>query len=858
MRRRIAFALLAVAGCSGPSDPQTQTPPPPKPFTATCTAAAPTAEAQRTAGRQGDGSVILPGGRKLTPAGTVLDLGGFPLALRLLPGDRYAVVTDGGYGDEALRIVDLAPADPAHAVVSKYDYLRTEESAHAPALFYGIAVTANGKRVYVSNGGHDPVADAVPNEQHYNTIDVFDVVRDASGVPSLAMNEGLRVKLYWQVANQAAQNRYPSGIQLSADEKLLYVANQLDNSLSIMDLSPGRGYGEELSRAAVPGIAPYDVAVDETSHTAFVSLWGGLTKGRGQYVDGIAVVDVTDPLKPTPLPDVLPTGKAAEAELIIAGKLYVANADADTVSVVDLASRTAKTMPVTASARIGAAPNHVAVDAAAGRLYLANAGENAVAVLDLATLALKGRIPTAWYPTAVAVRGDGSLVIASAKGLGLGPLNHSPGKNEYMQGVLQVLPRPDDAALAAMEKQVAQNLTRPRDGQVALDCQADKPKAFPLPADDSGRSPIEHVFLIVRENKTFDAVLGDLGIGAGDPTLAMFGGDITPNAHAIARTFVTLDNFYSQAEQSLQGHEWTTASISNDYSEKGWNTTWGRATRPTGAFASGTYERLGFPGSPTIFTHLDAAKLTYHNYGEVVNVNGAAITLDQAYPGVIFNLGTLDVVKIAYVIDGLTDADRVVPFSYILLPNDHTYGTTPGKPTPQSMVADNDEATGRFLDALSRSSLWPKSIVFVIEDDPQDGGDHIEPHRSLCLVASPWIKRGYKSSVIYDVPAMYRTIELILGVGPMNEYDANAAPMYDLFQGTPDATPYTYIPRKIPVEQNAIDAPLGDESARIDWSKPDQAPLGRILWKALHGKDAEPPWRQMGRAAPFLPDDDDD
>jgi hypothetical protein len=182
------------------------------------------------------------------------------------------------------------------------------------------------------------------------------------------------------------------------------------------------------------------------------------------------------------------------------------------------------------------------------------------------------------------------------------------------------------------------------------------------------------------------------------------------------------------------------------------------------------------------------------------------------------------------------------PFTYIGLPNDHTYGTDPGKPTPQSMVADNDEATGRLIDALSHSSYWASSAVIVLEDDPSDGGDHVEMHRSPCVLISPWAKSGYVSSVHYDNPSVWKTITLLLGVGAMNLYDENAAAMYDAFSPTPNLEPYTFIPRKVPVATNSADAPMAAESAAIDWSHPDSAPLGRILWKSVHGHDAEPPW----------------
>jgi DNA-binding beta-propeller fold protein YncE len=497
----------------------------------------------------------------------------------------------------------------------------------------------------------------------------------------------------------------------------------------------------------------------------------------------------------------------------------------------------------------------MAVDATNNRLYVANAGENAVQAFDLGSMKSLGRIPTAWYPTAVAVESDGTLLIASAKGLGAGPSDHAPGKNDYMQGTLQVVPPPSASDLQTGDATVLANLSRPKSYEVALTCTGSD-KSFTLPADRSGKTPIEHVFLIVRENKTYDAVLGDLPGANGDPSLALFGGDTTPNLHALATRFANLDNFYSLAEQSLQGHEWTTTNASNDYTEKGWNTTWGRATRPLGAFSAA--ENLGhltLPGHPTVWGMLDAASVSYHNYGEIVNSSNAIHTYDVNYPGVFFNTSVKDVDKIAYVIENLQDKTFALErFSYISLPNDHTVGTSPGKPTPQSMIADNDEATGRFVDALSHSNYWPRSALFLIEDDPQDGGDHVEIHRSPCLVISPWARAGYTSSVHYDVPAMYKTISLLLGTPPINQRDANAAAFYDVFATKADTRPYTFIPRKVADDLNPMDAPLGEESARIDFSQPDQAPLGRILWKAVHGRDAEPPWGSK----PLVRDDDDD
>jgi DNA-binding beta-propeller fold protein YncE len=818
-------------------------------FISNCTLGSPPTGASLPPGRPSATTAILPGGRLVTPAGTLLDVGGFPIGVRVLPGDRYAVVTDDAKDDEALRVVDLAAADPLHAVVSSVPYPLTRNWRHTPGLLYGLAVSHDGKKLYVSNGGYDPVDDSQPAPMHYNTIQVFDIT---GSPPTLVEDPGSPLKLS---ISSLLTGRIPTGIVLAPDDSLLYVANQGDSSLAILSLT-GATAGMEIGTAKLPGVGAYDVAVDQTSSTAFVSLWGG-----DGTMDGIVAVDVANPAQPTPAPGVIGTGKAAEAELLVAGKLYVSNTDADTLSIVDAASRAVKTLPVTSGMILGASPNAIAVEPAgangSGRIYLADAGSNDVVAFDLDTLAILGRVPTAWYPTGVAVRSDGSLVIVSARGLGSGPSDGTPDP-PYAAGTIQVVPRPSDTDLVAGDKQAQQNLERPQTMAAPLTCATGQTSRFPLPAALHAPSPIEHVFLVVRENKTYDSLLGDMSGGNGMSALALFGETVTPNAHALARTFVTVDNFYSHAELSVQGHEWATGCIANDYTEKSWQHSddYGRAYLPAATWGpASAWSRLATPGSGSIWHHLDVAGVPYHNYGEITNTGDAKTLADPGFPGIYFNTNISDVDKVDYVLGNLTAPHATLePFTYFLLPNDHTNGTAMGKQTPQSMIADNDEATGRFIDGLSRMPWWKSSIVFVVEDDPGVLPDHVEGHRSILLVASPWVKRGYRTSTNFDLGSVYATIELIIGVGPMNLNDAHAAPLYELFTTQPDYTPYTYVPRKTPVAYNGADAPMAAESAKIDFSRPDQADLTRILWKAVHGRDAEPPLSRKR----VIPDDDDD
>jgi DNA-binding beta-propeller fold protein YncE len=865
MRRALWVLLLVLAGCNERYSLQIDLGSVAPPYTANCTVGEPSAEAKVPAGPRADGSVILPGGRAITPAGSVLPLGGFPLALRMLPSatagavERYVVVTDGDFGDEYLRLVDLQAPAGTDPVISKVGYIMTSMNASDPSLFYGMALTASGSKLYVSDGGYDGApASESDAKKHFNVIESYSI---AGSPPALQRLDSEEIHLYFSPSGSSAQPRYPAGLALSADEKTLFVATQLDGTLAVIDLASGL----EIGRTPELGVAPYAVLVDDASKTAYVSLWGGLQTTLHMFSDGVVAVDISNLAAPMATGAPIATGKSPEAMVAHMGQAFVVDADGDDVTTIDLASRTTKSTPVAwdASGLRGSAPNDLAVDAAHDRLYVANAGEDAVQAFQLSTMKSLGRVPTAWYPTAVAVLSDGTLVIASAKGLGLGAVKREPDKNGMMQGVLQVVPFPSQSELMAGDQAAHANLARPRSYEVPLTCSG-TPKAFPLPPERGpgdgtppASSPIRYSFLIVRENKTYDAVLGDLASGNGDPSLAIFGGDLTPNLHALAQRFTNLDNFYSDADQSVQGHEWTTANMANDYIEKAWDTTagWGRGTRPTGAvYGAEPLEHLTVSPADSIWNRLDRVGLVYHNYGEVVNTSTAMIQNDRDYPGYYFALKILDVDKINYVISNIQDSTFILePFSYIGLPNDHTQGTTPGQPTPASMIADNDEATGRFIDALSHSPYWSQSIVFIIEDDPQDGGDHVEEHRSPCIVVSPWARAGYTSSVHYDVPSLWRTLTLLLDVPPINQRDDNAAAMYDVFSPTPTLDPYTFVPRKVAPQVNAADAPLADESARIDFTRPDQAPLGRILWKAMKGRAAEPPWTTTR----FRRDDDD-
>ena len=801
--RPIVLAVLSLAvatACSKSSGG-------PEPFTVTCEVAAPSDEALRPAGPHPDGGYVLIGGRLITPAGDMVPVGGFPMALLPL-GDRYLAITDGAKDDETLRIFDLE----TRTVVAS-----DTVSGHEGAFYYGLAF--DGQKLFAAGGG------GAEGNMGENAIYVYDVDM-ATGTLS--------------ARRTITTSGYPAGLSLTPDGSVLVAAQLRGDGLVLVDPQTEQITGTIHLTGSPESKFAFPYAVLTTTGAsgnpvAYVSLWGAAD---------IAVVDLV-----TQEISYIAVGKNPEGLLLLSGgRLLVANSDSDSVSVVDLASQqvtVTQTVGDSADAPRGISPSALTLTPDGGRVLVTLTGDNAIDVLDAQTLARVGRIPTGWYPTAAwwhPARDE--VLILNAKGVGAGPnviegdLKNWIDNMDLMQGTISIVPPPDDDALVAGAAAVTTNNARPQAVAPALNCTGTE-RRFALPEQLGDPTPIEHVVLIIRENKTYDADLGDLEGTNGRPDLALWGEEVTPNLHALARQFTILDNFYSNAEESLQGHQWTAADNSNDFSEKSWLTTWGRSTHPISDFATAaTTPERGY-----IWQQLERAGVDYVDMGEVIGVDSNT-KIDTSYPGLVFNLDVLDVDKAAYFAVKL-QREGLPRFTYIGLPNDHTSGTSPGRPTPESMIADNDEATGRIIEALAASPIWETTVVFVIEDDPQDGADHVEAHRSPCLVAGPWVRHGYVSSQHYDNPSLWRTITLLLGVPSLSRYDATAAAMFDVFASAPDLAPYTAIPRQVPEATNPENAFGADESRRMDFSSPDAAKgLQELLWR--YRMRTEPPWSRRG------------
>ena len=477
---------------------------------------------------------------------------------------------------------------------------------------------------------------------------------------------------------------------------------------------------------------------------------------------------------------------------------------------------------------------------------------------------VSGLIPTAWYPTGVAVAPDGSeLYITNAKGLGTGP--NPDGPSPYRRdtpasqfvgsmavGTLSIVPVPSQDELERYTAQVVANNGFDERGQVRM---AVATLAQIVPRRPGDPSPIKHVIYVIKENRTYDQILGSLGKGNGDPTLNLFDDASAPNTRELARRFVTLDNFYADAEVSADGWNWSTAAEANTYVQKTWPSSYSARNRPYDFEAITLAAAPGEdPTNAYLWDRLEQAGISYRSYGIWI-VGGDEFTpiapglgmhTDRAYPG--YDPFTSDQTRIdewlaefgAFVHSG--DLPTV---ELVRLPNDHTFATRPGVPTPRAYVADNDLALGRMVDAVSHSAYWAETAIFVVEDDAQNGPDHVDGHRTVALLVSPYTQTGRVDSTFYSTVSMLRTIELIVGLGPMTQFDAAATPMLASFTDTPDPRPYTALEPAQPLDElNADDGPMVAESLAMDFSAEDRAPddaLNEAIWKSIRGADSDMP-----------------
>ncbi len=540
--------------------------------------------------------------------------------------------------------------------------------------------------------------------------------------------------------------------------------------------------------------------------------------------------------------------------------LFVCNANSNSVSVIDTRSNKVLENINTAlypNSPTGSTTTGVALADNDTKLYIANADNNCLAVFDVSSPGNShslGFIPVGWYPTAVRVF-DNKIFVANGKGgrsmanpKGPNPYKGGDKTSQYIaglfRGTLSIIPEPDKAEMSVYSRAVYKNTPFTKEKEAV----ASGEPGNPIPQKIGQKSPIKHVFYIIKENRTYDQVFGDIKEGNGDSALCLFGRHVTPNEHALAKDYVLFDNFYDDAEVSADGHNWSTAAYATDYVEKTWPTYYsGRG---------GTYDyegsrKVAFPKDGFIWDYCARAGVSYRTYGEFVFHGSTGLKdlkghVDQAYPG--FDLDFMDIKREKiweHDFDSLVVANAVPQFQTIRLPNDHTYGARLGKRTPDAYAADNDLALGRLIDHLSHSKIWKSSAVFILEDDAQNGPDHVDAHRSIALVISPYVRRHYVDHTMYSTSSMLRTMELILGLPPMSQYDAAATPMWRAFTSKPDFKPYQALPNEANLyELNTRKDAAAIMSAKFDFSHADEAPDGpfnEVIWKAVKGENSVMP-----------------
>ncbi|HMV46269.1 MAG TPA: beta-propeller fold lactonase family protein [Blastocatellia bacterium] len=808
---------------------------------------------------------LLSNGWTLTPEGRQIPISDLPLNMELSNDGRYLLVTTNGNGDQTINVIDLAANANVQTIKVKKSWL-------------GLNFAPDGKRFYVS-GGDD------------NEVMVYDF---AGGKATEAGKINLGSSDYHKLDDKGradarrkgtGEYAFPAGLAVTPDGKRLYVAENLSNKVAVVDLA-----SQQVVTKIEVGEYPYDCEISKDGKRLYVSNWGSRS------------VAVIDPASNQVTGNIQTGDHPNDLELTKDGKtLYVANANSNTVSVIDTAQLKEIEAISTAlhpKSPAGSTPNAVALSPDEKTLYVANADNNDIAVVDVAKRGaseVEGFIPTGWYPTSVRTSKDGRRIFV-ANGKGTASAANSKGPNPYkvrsaeteyigslLKGTVSLIAKPTKAKLAQLTRQTYKN--SPYTDALLKAAKAPRERtAIPFRLGDA--SPIKHVIYIVKENRTYDQILGDMKEGNGDANLCLFGEDVTPNQHAIAREFVLLDNFYVDAEVSADGHNWSMAAYATDYVEKTWPTNY------SGRGRSYDYEgqkKISRPTEGYIWDHCKRAKVSYRSYGEFVDARegkpggGGELGGDPGKSGKVnythesaleghfspifpaWDLTIPDNVRVDKWLEEFRayEKDGGLPqFQVIRLGGDHTQGTRAGQPTPRAHVAENDLAVGRLVEAVSGSErYWKDTAVFIIEDDAQNGPDHVDAHRSIAFVASAYTKRKFVDSTMYTTSGMLRTMELILGIPPMSQYDAAATPMFNSFTNKADLTPFKHRPAKTDLnEKNAPTAPRAERSAQLDFSKEDAAPdieFNEIIWKAVRGANSQMPAPVRSAFVRAVEDDDE-
>ncbi len=807
----------------------------PVPVKGACTASAPTGEALKTPGVDSadPGLRVLPDGRKNRPAGAEWAfneadfLGGNTSAIARVPGTSYVLTVDTGPDDHAVRAVDTTLIGSGNPVTAAIKF------APPSYLNSGIAVTSQG-RVYVATGFG--VVQALTFDPAKGTLARTDT--DSLPLPT----------------NADGKPWYASGVAVSPDGKRLVVSSVNRSQLLVFDVDTASPtYKSSLGAADLGSKDTFGVYIDPLDaqgSRAYVPVWGGKV---------VLEINLDDPAKPKVARSFATDRNPQGIAFLDARWMAVANDFGETISLVDRVTGEATSVPVDFEpGRKGLDVSQLAYDVGSSRLYALLAGINAVGAYDVdltatpPTLTPAGRLSTSWWPSGIVVAPDGALTVTNLRGHPLGPEpadtldGDGPSGHTRMRGSVEQIPAPTAADLAAGATETT--------AAVAVGDEAGYPKVtcpgkemdFPVPPTNTmGPSPvIKHIFFVVRENKTFDSLLGDIAGVKGDPKYTMKAttaemDQVWTNFRDLARGFTVADNFYNLAVQSTQGHQWTTYGRATDFCER----TWSADLRAIPLCGVGD---IGRPEEGSLFEWLGAHDVVYDILGEIVG-NPAETPaghnpIDIHYPGgPVQNIPYNDDEKACYTAGRLRVACDLGTFTYLTLPNDHTIGVSPENPTPETMCSINDEATGMLIDAIAHSPIWASSLIVVTEDDPQSGGDHVDYHRTPLVLISPWVKRGYVSRTHIDVPSLHKLFAHVLGLPYPNLLVEKAGLPLDAFTGTPDYTPYVAKPHAWPIGCGT--AASGAEKRLTDswdFSEPDEQPgLGEQVTRWMRGKQLE-------------------
>ncbi len=763
--------------------------------------------------------VSLPNGWHLTPVGKILPLGDLPLNIAVSSSKKVAAVTNNGQSVQTIQLIDIERQVILDSIVIGKAWL-------------GLTFSADGKYLYAS-GGND------------NMIIRYSIVNT-----HLAIYDTIRIGKPWPLKISVA------GIALDDAKNKLYAVTKENNSLYVIDIQSGKVIGQyDL------GGEGYTCLLSPDHKTLYISCWGCdkiilFDTNQQQIAGSIQVGDN---------PNDLCISKNGDW-------LFVANANDNNVSVINTKQRKVIEMLNTAlypDAPGGSTPNSVALSEDDKILFIANADNNCLAVFDVSmpgSCKSKGFIPTGWYPTCVRIA-NGKVLVSNGKGLSsmanpYGPdpvrkgnevVYQSGGKEQrikvqyiagILKGALSVFNIPDDRQMALYSRAVYNNTPYNKNKETV----SEGAEGNPVPKKVGDASPIKYVFYIIKENRTYDQVLGDMPEGNGDRGLVLFGENITPNQHALAREFVLLDNFYVDGEVSEDGHNWSLGAYATDYLEKNWPTNYGDR--------GGTYDgegtrKIANNKNGFLWDNCQRHGVSFRTYGEFADGNKPNIPVLKNHLCTYFTswdqsvLDTIRFYQWRRDFDSLLAAGSLPQLNTIRFINDHTQGLSLGKRTPFAQVADNDLAVGMFVDHLSHSSVWNKSVVIIVEDDAQNGPDHVDAHRSTAYLAGGFVKQGFTDHTIYSTSSLLRTIELILGLPPMSQYDAAAVPLWRCFNNGPGHPAFKVKPCQVNLgDINLVKNQMQALSEQFDFTREDKVKdvdFNEVIWKAVKGINSQCP-----------------